>query len=137
MSDKIAIMVRGELRALGPSQTLKSTYGAGYLSIHGQWWAGCCRRYRAHSRRYRKPAADPEGIKEEPSGTLVKDLTAEQRHRSGLNLELLNQVMRLERGTNGSFAHVLNATIHVYLSVLCLSVCKCASLSVWDFTLHH
>ena len=46
LSDQIGIMIRGELRALGPSQALKSRHGEGYqvqvrlggdgLALHGQ-----------------------------------------------------------------------------------------------------
>ncbi len=91
-------MVRGELRALGPSQTLKSTYGAGYLvTIRlGGGVGGSVAVDVEHTFAQVSKALctlTQEGIKEEPSSTLVKRFELPSKDTDLASIfELLNQV---------------------------------------------
>jgi ABC-type multidrug transport system ATPase subunit len=48
LGDRIAIMARGKIRAIGTSVRLKQKFGAGYQASGGEagggayWWCWCC-----------------------------------------------------------------------------------------------
>ena len=72
LADSIGIMIRGEMRALGPSQRLKSQHGEGYqvtlrLGATAQEELGA-----AFERVGRAMAQLSPDVKEEPSGTRVR-----------------------------------------------------------------
>jgi ABC-type multidrug transport system ATPase subunit len=91
LSDRIAIMVRGELRALGPSQTLKSMYGAGFL-VTVRILASGLDADSAFTRVSEALGTLSESVKEEPSSTMVKrfELPSADADLASI-FELLNQ----------------------------------------------
>ena len=95
LSDNIAIMVRGELRALGPSQTLKSTYGAGFLvtaRLGGSAATAGMDVDTAFARVSEALATLSQGVKEEPSGTMVRRFEVPSADADLASIfELLNQ----------------------------------------------
>ena len=95
LSDNIAIMVRGELRALGPSQTLKSTYGAGFLvtaRLGGSAATSGMDVDTAFARVSEALATLSQGVKEEPSGTMVRRFEVPSADADLASIfELLNQ----------------------------------------------
>jgi ABC-type multidrug transport system ATPase subunit len=95
LSDTIAIMVRGELRALGPSQTLKSECGAGLLvttRLGGSVASTGIDVETAFARVLEALRTLSQGVTEEPSGTMVKRFEVPSADADLASIfELLNQ----------------------------------------------